>query len=194
MKHQIEKDAAEIMMILIIYRDDFQGRPRNRETICEWTCIDTDRVTDASVYLCSNGFASMRGSIIEPTDDGLQWLRGISSNPFFDISISAWKEEVLTGITTGGNRTKIENAALPLATIHAANHDFEERCIDAMAAIMASNDAGLRILEVKELQSQGKLGWCRGVGRKSHLWEKNWNRSLCRECFNKKRKSNEKDV
>lgn len=189
MKHQIEKDAAEIMLLLLIYRDDFKSQPRNRETICEWACMDSGRVTRASVYLCSQGFAMMRGTIIEPTEDGLQWMRGISSNPHFLISIMAWKEEVLTGITSGGKETKIVNAALPTRYTNAASHDHEEKQINAMAAIMAANASGMSILDVKKIQDEGKLGWCRGVGRNSHLWRKDWGRSLCHECFNKSRQS-----
>lgn len=112
MPKRIEKDAAEIMIILLIYREDFISRPRNKENLSEWSMIPVERVVDASVYLCSNGFTSMRGTIIEPTEEGLQWVRGMSINPHFMISIRAWKEEVLIGMTSGGNQTKIENAVL----------------------------------------------------------------------------------
>jgi hypothetical protein len=176
---QIKQDAALILSWLIVHYWDYQEYPRSKGNLCEWTGLDEKRVVDASVYLCKNGFARMRGIHLEtdPDGDGKAWLLGLRDNPHFQISI-LWTDEALSGITTGGKETKIENAVVQNFG-HVSNPKLpDDKIIKMIAAAKMKKRS-------EDLPGNVELRICKGFGIGEHIFEaekEDRRRGYCPHC------------
>lgn len=178
--HKVEQDAASVLSWLIVHYHDFIGYPRSKGNLCEWVNLDEHSVINASLYLCKNGFARMRGIHIEADidGDGMRWLLGLRDNPHFQISAELWKDEVLTGMTSGGKETKIVNPVVQTCGRVSDAKSPDDKIIKIIKAARAA-------VEIESIDEDKEVRVCKGFGRDSHTFHSDKRlrkRGYCNEC------------
>lgn len=186
----LEQTAARIYEWLCIHHSDFDNMPRDAKMLSVHTGFSEVEIIESSIWLCSHGFARMRGVHLEPTEEGNLWIVGLSINPFLQISILSWKNEVLTGMTSGGNETQIRDAVLPMGSYVSPIRDPESRMMRLISMVERALRAGIAPEEIKDVSSSKKTKICKVCNRVLKIEQFYTNKtSTCKQCQSKKRKS-----
>ncbi len=179
-KINTEVDAVRVLMTISVWN---VGLRWNQRMFCElfgWSQMHCNEVIE---WLAARDLVELRGAQCFISSQGREHLAGALIKPQIQISIRAWKDEVLSGMDSRGRQTKIDRAALPSpgreqSTSESADEIIgREQTWDRMARAL-----GLSRGAFDDGVSEGRIRACKGghVG----IFDRNgkgW-RSLCRKC------------
>jgi hypothetical protein len=191
---RIEKNAAVILSTILAFRGDLESTRRTTKTLSIWCGLAESDVRAALEYAREDGLAYRvhRDHDWGITLEGEEWLKGLSMNPYFQISILRWRDEVLTGITAQGRETDIENPVVPGFSSSAVVTDPEIRFHNVVQALGLAEELGLTFSEFRSVSQEGRVRPCRGYGRqRPHIGifdlRDGRPRELCQRCLRRKR-------
>lgn len=159
----------------------------------------TERIANALQWLIGRRYLLQAGEEYRGTVEGCEaYSEAVRSNAFA-VNIGAWKDEALTGMTASGQRSSLDNAALPSpGRPPQGNHDDaffraleHSRWVDRLA-----EEHNVDAATVRQWADEGLLKQCNQCGKvRRHHRDKGRNtgfKHACVECEKRRRKKNEK--
>lgn len=193
-----EQDAVFVLATIISYGT---GLVWTKRTIAHVANFHEARVDTAVCLLERNGYISISGGRYDPTQDGREYYQSALRRATIGTSLTAWKDEVLTGMDRLGERTSIDTAALPGPVVMQANYDTPERIMGAYEVELRAKKKvcralGIDLEEYARREKDGSLHLCRGFDKIPHIGifgrrGKGW-QHLCKACRKRQRNSNMK--
>jgi hypothetical protein len=203
-------DDARIMETLILYESGDETCWTD-ETICQLSGLESDRADASLGRHEKQGHITRDRGAYRIEDAGRIYYESIRRQPEVVANSRSWKNEVLTGITSNGERSKIDWAVLPRTTSSHKGGDPERSVIQLDAITKAKKIASAKLkMPIEELERRiddGSVRLCTGrnqvlphLGRfhrsgKTPKGSPRW-RAICIDCekkFNTERSGSKKD-
>lgn len=196
-----EQDINAILFILVSYGLNVSWC---REKIINLTRIEDKRIDRALQLLTDRSLVTCVRGQYKPSDEGIALAEAIAKNSKIKISITEWKTEVLTGITSKGDRSKIERAAIPspqqmiyqeASTPEEIYAEYEER---KRISTQLCKRWGITPRQYDQAVIEGRIRVCRGIRGVSHvgIFDRRGNgwQTYCRECSKENKRQYKKKM